>query len=277
MFQNTKPLEKCLNINQESPLRVRRLGHKLHVDTLISLKATFKVAKNRILFNKEGLKGVSNDIVVRVTDEVAKDLLENFDLATPKPVMHKTADGQSILSGFVWKIYDAEDAVAFLNLFEDLKVFFEMVCIRDSGQKGKFVTIVDPRQKAPYIFSKEHSEEFSQLCERKNIKGAVMSHLKVLIGRVPGKKRACPLKLVFTRDLWPALPGGTLKLHFFYQRSKNGIIEEELVEGEEIEEEEEEDAFKAKEITMREEETVTREAKEESFIDRVFKEKFLIK
>ena len=259
-------VKKALEVLQWEKINCRKLfklsesapdfAKRFQWETRIAFKGLSQQFINRNVPCRPGAKGV-NDVAVTVTDEVVRDILENLDFATPRTrgSRQKGVEVQEI----VWNIFDRDDALSLLNMFEDTFVCLESVWIRDRVNGAlPPLRIVNPRENAPFLFDCKRYREYAEMLDAKRINEPLEHHVRVLIGRVHGKKRACPLQLVYSRNLAPALPGGTLRLHYYYQKSTNGFLQEEVVQEDLIEEEDLEAASMGTQVVLTDEEAPTK-------------------
>jgi len=136
----------------------------------------------------------------------------------------------------IFEMTEEEHVLQFLNIFESLELPLEICWIQDQLQQGQMVTINNPKQTAPCILDPKKADEFRALLRNKypQIKAPVTTRLTVRLGKVPGRVRYCPFRIIYTRDMAPFYPAGSVRLGYSYEVSENGILKDMVVEGEEI-------------------------------------------
>jgi hypothetical protein len=141
----------------------------------------------------------------------------------------------AIYQEMVFEMVDEEDVRRFFSIFKHLKPPTDIAWLRHPQQPQNVVRVDNARQNAPFLFQTDQDgrKETKNFLLQKQIFPAVMTHLEVKIGAHRNKKRYCPFRITYTRDMDPFFPGGTLKLSYGYESNTHTFLNDVCVEGEE--------------------------------------------
>jgi hypothetical protein len=195
----------------------------------------------RTIPSKSGQNGIKDIISMQITDEEFLPFAKHFaGVILPNFRESKLNSSHYPYTGdkfdeIVFEMIDTELVEEFFSIFQNLKPALEICWIRDQIQSDNVIRIDNPRQKMPCLLNRKLEKERKKyIIDDLHLKRPIMTRLTVRIGEIEGRTRYCPFRIIYTRDMEPHYPGGTLKLSYSYEYSTNGILKDMVVEGEAI-------------------------------------------
>jgi len=133
-----------------------------------------------------------------------------------------------------FEMLNPNQILKFLNIFKALTVPLDVLWAVDFLQGGHSVRIDSPETSTPFFFDKTRMDESIDFLKGYSINMPVAQRSTVKLGKIDGRKRYCPFRIVYTRDNDPHFPGGTICLDYSYVSTENGVLSGMPAEGYEI-------------------------------------------
>jgi len=232
-------MKKALELIDNAPDWAREL-EKSSPKTLEILHRLFLRFKRRTIPSMSGERGIKNIVSESI------NATEFFAFASQFCHKVKPGFGESALNTqhypftgeryekITFEMLDSNQILEFLNIFKELTVPLDICWIMDNLERGISVRVNSPETSTPFLFDERRIGETNDFLKENGINQPIGKRAKVKLGRIPGRKRYCPFRIVYIQDNDPHFPGGTISLDYSYDTKENGVLKGMVAEGQSI-------------------------------------------